>query len=339
MARTLIIGDIHGCYDELRRLLDAAAVADDDVIVSVGDLVDRGPEPTEVVRWFRERPGAIVLMGNHERKHVRRVYSYSQEVTRLQMGDAYDDAVAWMAKLPYFYETDDVRVVHAALVPGMPLAEQDEQVLAGTTAGEAKLRARFAEGFWHERYTDDKPVVFGHHVTGPEPLLRDGRVFGIDTGACHGHRLTAVSVPDFRVYQVDARPDRWKATARAYQVPVLRTRPWATMSWKKLAEAIADREGDAGPDLDSYLAALVAWVDGARALHPVMLTRVGALAAELAGDRVAVDAHGAKALLYLHGRGRLALADIEARCPSPAATLALAATLGVDTGRVPPMPA
>src|ERR1700704_1636193 len=98
--RTLIIGDIHGCFDELRELFDVAALATDDLVVSVGDLVDRGSDPGSVVAWFRARPGAIVLMGNHERKHVRSTFSYSQEVTRLQLGDVYAENVEWMRGLP-----------------------------------------------------------------------------------------------------------------------------------------------------------------------------------------------------------------------------------------------
>src|SRR5689334_8305953 len=121
MARILVIGDIHGCYAELLELFDVAALASTDTVVSVGDLVDRGPEPAEVVRWFRARPGAVVLMGNHERKHVRSVFSYSQDITRLQFGTEYADAVAWMRGLPYYWESPELRVVHAALVPGVPL--------------------------------------------------------------------------------------------------------------------------------------------------------------------------------------------------------------------------
>lgn len=81
--RTLIVGDIHGCYRELLELFDNAALGADDIVVSVGDLVDRGPDPAAVVRWFRAREHAVVLMGNHERKHVRQVFSYSQEITRV----------------------------------------------------------------------------------------------------------------------------------------------------------------------------------------------------------------------------------------------------------------
>ena len=46
---TLVIGDIHGCYDELQTLLDKAGLSSGDKIVAVGDIVDRGPETPEVL--------------------------------------------------------------------------------------------------------------------------------------------------------------------------------------------------------------------------------------------------------------------------------------------------
>ena len=71
MARTLIIGDIHGCYEEMLALIEAARLTDADQIVAVGDLIDRGPDSPAIYRYFRDNPQAISLMGNHERKHVR----------------------------------------------------------------------------------------------------------------------------------------------------------------------------------------------------------------------------------------------------------------------------
>lgn len=67
--QTLVIGDIHGCYDELQSLLDKAGLTDEDAIVSVGDCVDRGPGTPAVLRFFQEKPNAKLIMGNHERKH------------------------------------------------------------------------------------------------------------------------------------------------------------------------------------------------------------------------------------------------------------------------------
>ena len=336
MTRTIIIGDIHGCYVELLALLDRAAVTSDDLVVSVGDLVDRGPEPAEVVRWFRGRPGSVVLMGNHERKHVRGIYSYSQEVTRAQIGASYADDVAWMTTLPYYYETPEIRVVHAALIPGRPLAEQPEDILCGSTSGEAKLKKLVPDGWWHEHYDEAVPVVFGHHVTGAEPLVREGKIYGIDTGACHGLRLTALSVPDFTLYSVPARADHWETVAHTFQVPVLRTRPWSTMSWAKLEAAVAEHRDDAAPETASYLRAIAAWADAIRALVPTFVARVAELAGTL--DAAATEAHPAKRLLFMYRRGRLDLAAVEARCGTPALTLALAANLGLDVSTLPPEP-
>ncbi|HVH44387.1 MAG TPA: metallophosphoesterase family protein [Labilithrix sp.] len=135
MQRTIIIGDVHGCFEELLDLLDRVGATSDDRLLSVGDLVDRGPGSVSVVAHFRSLPSAVVLMGNHERKHARGVFSYGQEITRLQFGDAYEDARSWMQRLPYFFEDEYVRVVHAAMVPGIPLAEQKEEILCGSTAG------------------------------------------------------------------------------------------------------------------------------------------------------------------------------------------------------------
>jgi serine/threonine protein phosphatase 1 len=224
MGRTLVVGDIHGCYEELVELLDRAAVSSTDTLVSIGDLVDRGPASVEVVRLFRSRPGAIVLMGNHERKHVRGILSYSQEITRLQFGEEYDELRRWMTSLPYYLETDSARIVHAAMIPGLSLAQQREEVLCGSTSGERQLVRLFGDRPWYESYTDDEPMVFGHRVVGPEPLVHDERVFGIDTGACHGMRLSAVSLPDLILHSVAAREDHWTRQKEIWREPVLRSR-------------------------------------------------------------------------------------------------------------------
>jgi hypothetical protein len=142
------------------------AIGAEDLVVSVGDLVDRGPEPGEVVDWFRARENSVVICGNHERKHVRGVLSYSQQITKLQIGARYEEQVRWMAGLPYHWEREDVRVVHWGMFPGVPLAEVPEDVRAGTASGDARLKERFGEGPWYEHYQDDVPVVFGHAVVG-----------------------------------------------------------------------------------------------------------------------------------------------------------------------------
>ncbi|HEU4537536.1 MAG TPA: metallophosphoesterase [Polyangiaceae bacterium] len=341
MKRTLIVGDIHGCYDELRELFDRAALGEGDLVVSVGDLVDRGPQPAEVLRWFRARPGAVVVAGNHERKHARGVLSYAQQITRLQLGEGYGEATAWMGKLPYYYEGGGVRVVHAAMLPGRPLSEQPEEVLCGSTAGEAALREALPGGFWHEAYDDPTPVVFGHHVVGPEPLVREGRVYGIDTGACHGMRLTALVLPSFELVSVAARTDHWRETKRRWQVPVLRQRPWLTMDFDQIDRKVSELARGADAEATAYLAGVRAWSEQVRAAIPALASAADAAIARLAeahgdeGFRRAAAAHPAGSTLIRRQMGRLSTERLG--CSHADAVLTLASQLGV-TLALPPAP-
>lgn len=336
MTRLLIVGDVHGCHSELLELLDRAALASDDLLLSVGDLVDRGPESVEVLDFFRTRPRSLALMGNHERKHVRGVFSYSQEITRLQFGGAYQQACAWMRALPYYFENEHVRVVHAAMVPGLPLAEQREDVLCGSAAGERTLGELFPEGYWHEHYEDAKPIVFGHHVTGAEPLVRDDLVFGIDTGACHGLRLTALSVPDFRLYSVPARADHWQQTQRRFQLAVLRSKPWTTTPFARFGEKLADFVRSDDPEVRAYAESLLAWSRDLQGHHTALFQALLREAEHLrasAGDENfarAAQAHPAAGLLFQARAGRLEPRLVAGYCSTPEKTLALAASLGVS---------
>lgn len=327
MGRTVVVGDIHGCYDELAELLDLVALRPDDLLVSVGDLVDRGPRPAEVVRLFRERPNSVAVMGNHERKHVRGILSYAQQITRLQLGDGYAEAVEWMRSLPYFFEHDHVRVVHAALLPGVALAEQPEELLCGSTAGERELAVRFPDGHWHDRYTDAKPVAFGHHVTGREPLVRDGRVFGLDTGACHGWNLTALCLPARTLHTVAARADHWSIAKRRWQLPVLRDRPWRDLDWAELDATVARFTAAGDPHTRAWLAAVAAWAAALRSSVPALTAAAHRTAASLGPQQL--RRHPAAPVLFQARAGRLDEAALARRCATPRRTEELAAALGV----------
>lgn len=328
--RTLIVGDVHGCYEELLDLLAHAGATADDELVSVGDLVDRGPDSGRVVELFRSRANSLALCGNHERKHVRGVLTYGQEIVSLQLGEGYADAVRWMGTLPYYLERPEVRVVHAALVPGKSLAETPQDILCGTTTGEARLQQLLNGRWWHELYDEEVPVVFGHHVTGDEPLVVRDRVFGIDTGCCHGGRLTALSVPDFKLWSVPSRGDHWAAEQRRWQVPVLRARPWGSMSFEQL-RAKAKELSQRHPDAEPYLAGVTAWADAVRARIPSLHARARAILAELeAGPEglEAVERHPAAATLLALHKGRLSPEHLG--CAGPPQVFALAQRLGAE---------
>ncbi|MER6144248.1 metallophosphoesterase family protein [Streptomyces sparsogenes] len=333
MGRTIIVGDIHGCFDELLELLAKVDIRPDDLLVSVGDLVDRGPAPGEVVGFFRERPNSVVVMGNHERKHVRGVFSYAQEITRLQLGDRYAETVDWMRTLPYAFENEQVRVVHAAMLPGIPPAEQREEILCGSTRGERELAALFPDGSWYDHYTDAKPVVFGHHVTGPEPMIRDGRIFGLDTGACHGGNLTALCVPGFTVHSVKAHADHWSITKRAWQLPVLKSKPWHDVTWAELEQAVVRFSSADDAAVNRWLEALQAWAGELRSAFPALVA-----AARRAADGLSTDelrGHPAAQFLFQARNGRLDLTSLARQCSTPRRTVDLAAAFGLALPELP----
>ncbi|MCA9705904.1 MAG: metallophosphoesterase [Myxococcales bacterium] len=340
MARDIIIGDIHGCFDELLQLLDAMAVTDDDRLISVGDLVDRGPQSAEVWEFFRDRPGAVVLMGNHERKHVRGVLTYAQQIVELQLGERYPEFRAWAATLPYYHELPEVLVVHGGFEDGVPLASQREDVLAGTTAGARYLEHLHPGRYWTEVYSGTKPIVFGHHVVGDRVQTWSDRVWGIDTGACHGGYLSALVLPGFEVHQVKARHDHWQQQRQAWQLPVLRSRPWADYTFERLERELAGLRRREHPDVLAFRRGLEAWVAQARELVPALLQRVAARTLELEpclrdrSRRGEVAREPAAALLFACHAGTLGAQTIEGHLPRPMAIVEAARAYGIDTQHV-----
>jgi serine/threonine protein phosphatase 1 len=219
---TLVVGDIHACYQELQDLLDRAGIGADDEVLAVGDLLDRGPDNQSVLDFFRRQRGAASVMGNHERKHLRSARgeiepAASQKITRAQLGDGYADCLAYLATLPRHRELPEALVVHAFWEPGVPLDQQRDTVLIGTLSGDHYLKKTYAQP-WYELYDGSKPLVVGHldYRHDGEPLVWRDRVYCIDTGCCHGGRLTGLLLPEFRIISVPARADHWRETLRGF---------------------------------------------------------------------------------------------------------------------------
>ena len=214
--RTLVIGDIHGCFAELRDLLDSAALSKEDQVIALGDFMDRGPDSPSVLAFLRDSENARSLKGNHERKHLlssRGIIrpALSQMLTRTQFDeDSYARALEYLEELPVFIELQDAILVHGFWKPGLHLQDQDPLVLQGTMTGQYRL-GHHLEGPWFEAYDGPKPLVVGHqdYLHTGEPLIVGGRVFCLDTGCCRGGRLTALALPEFRIFSVKSRRDYW----------------------------------------------------------------------------------------------------------------------------------
>lgn len=131
--RTLVVGDIQGCCDELEDLLAAVGFsAGTDHLVSVGDLVNRGPRSLDVLRLFRQLDGETVL-GNHE-GYLLDVASggprYEDTLDDVLAAPDLADLLDWLVDRPepLVIVRDGWTVVHAGLPPAFKLPEDAQRV-------------------------------------------------------------------------------------------------------------------------------------------------------------------------------------------------------------------
>lgn len=201
--RTLVIGDVHGCYAELMDLLDKAQLHASDQIVFVGDLINRGPSNRQVLDFVETTRQARSVLGNHEYNLLR----YHQGLTQTlkpsyalvnnELGKNLGHYMEFLAELPYTLELEEAIILHAGVRPGIPLSRQDPNDLVN-------LRTLEPEGIpWYEFYSGKKPVIFGHWVRQRPLVLK--HVIGLDTGCVYGGRLTGVRLPGFELVSVPAR--------------------------------------------------------------------------------------------------------------------------------------
>ena len=226
--RTIIIGDVHGCSQELGRLVDRLEVTPDDSLVFVGDLIDKGPDSVGVVRFVRElskRTNVVVIEGNHEDRH-RRFRKWERvsletgkknpmsrtENLRDINGQLSDEDVTFLEDTVVFHRVPehDVLVVHGGVPPKMrelPNLETMGGKVKKLCLQMLRLRWHDVDGnmlklsehdeekdvFWGDGY-DGRfgHVFFGHEsFTGMEPK-RFPHCTGLDTGCVYGGSLTCV---------------------------------------------------------------------------------------------------------------------------------------------------
>lgn len=215
--RRFFIGDVHGHYDGLMRLLDAIAPSEDDQIYFVGDLIDRGPKSAKVVNFVRDG-GYPCVLGNHEQLLIDAfpngtaahmptlqgwLYSGGQ-ATLASYGniEALLGHLEWFRSLPLYLDLGPVWLVHAGVHPGLAIADQTFNEFCW-------IRETFHS--IPKPYFDDKVIITGHTITFTLPSVEPGQVaagqgwLDIDTGAYHPKSgwLTALDYDNQQVYQVN----------------------------------------------------------------------------------------------------------------------------------------
>jgi serine/threonine protein phosphatase 1 len=224
---TWIVGDIHGCAEELGRLLDQLGLGAADRLVSCGDLFHRGPDPAGVMDLLRAARAEFIL-GNHERVVLQRVGlapaqadasdrpPLREHFPPLDFEDLAGDGgrecrvpaerrrellVFLQGHAGYFLRNTDLEgaarttdgrdwcVVHAGVHPDKSLEEHSPFELT-----RIRRLERHGRPWWFERYAGDALVLYGHSSARlPSARRVCGRTLtlGLDTACVYGGALTA----------------------------------------------------------------------------------------------------------------------------------------------------
>jgi len=225
-----IIGDVHGCFEELVALMTALGYGVDGYAVTppegrkavfLGDLVDRGPKSPDVLKLVMGMVAAntaLCVPGNHDIKFLRHLRGKNVQITHgladtlAQMAGETPEFRAETAQFldglisHYVLDGDRLVVAHAGMkaeMQGRGSGKVRDFALYGETTGETDefgLPIRYP---WAESYRGDAAVVYGHTpIPSPEWL---NHTLNIDTGCVFGGSLTALRWPEREIVSVAAR--------------------------------------------------------------------------------------------------------------------------------------
>jgi bis(5'-nucleosyl)-tetraphosphatase (symmetrical) len=221
--RIIIVGDVHGCLEETKRLLDVLKYDTQvDRLIFLGDLVDRGPESAACIQYVRYL-GAECVMGNHDQKltryhkhelkrlndpKYRNPINYSkQQIEQYKLMSTED--MNWLKSIPNYIliEESNIVLMHAGVMGHHHPLQQPKDAYVycryvdkgtGRMVNLGRNHQRPDNSlFWTDLYEYPLDVVYGHQVVSlDKPRIvandNDGTTYGIDTGACYGGRLTAL---------------------------------------------------------------------------------------------------------------------------------------------------
>lgn len=210
--KTFIIGDIHGCFDMLAKLIEKIKWEPEwHRLIFLGDYIDRGPDPKGVVDYIMElaESGTVdCIMGNHESLFLHYLTTGDPRLCLANGGQTtlrgYDiegympaeplippDHLEFYRSLKLYIELDDFLIVHAGLRPGVAFYNQNPEDMLW-----------IRESFIYSEYDFGKTIVFGH-TPFHEPYITEYKI-GLDTGAVYGNKLTCLELPSRQLISVEA---------------------------------------------------------------------------------------------------------------------------------------
>ncbi len=209
--RTIAIGDIHGCSTALDTLIEAIDPGADDLLIPLGDYVDRGPDSRGVIDRLlalAARCSLVPLLGNHELMLLAAVKDREDEAaafwrmiggaeTLASYGGSIDNIpvehLDFFGSLRRYYQTPNYLFFHANYVENVPPEEQPENCL---------LWQHLHLGL-PGPHVSGKTVVVGHTPQTSGEIFDGGHILCIDTFCFGGGWLTALEVETRQIWQAN----------------------------------------------------------------------------------------------------------------------------------------
>ena len=238
-----IIGDVHGCYDELRMLLERLGYVEDEQgvprhktrrAIFLGDLVDRGPRSLDcllLAKRMVDAGAAWMVPGNHEAKlerhlrgkKVKPTHGLARTIAELDALAPEERAKTSVLLADFIHglvshlvlEGGKLVVAHGGMKRELQMRGSGavrEFALYGETTGEVDADGFPVRADWALDYTGSAEVVYGH--TPVHEAVWVNRTICIDTGCVFGGALTALRWPEHELVQVPAKQAYWEGRIR-----------------------------------------------------------------------------------------------------------------------------
>jgi len=225
-----LIGDIHGCYDELLELLiklgyeienGKASHPENRTVVFLGDLNDRGPKTPEVYKLAINMVAegkALCVLGNHDFKLLKYLrgskvkVNHGLEQTIEQLKNESDDFIQqlkeFLSSLISHYVLDEGKLIvaHAGLkeeMHGRGSGAVRSFCMYGESTGEIDQFGLPVRHNWASEYKGRSKILYGHTPV-PKPIWLNNTL-NIDTGCVFGGKLTALRYPENQIIEVQAK--------------------------------------------------------------------------------------------------------------------------------------
>lgn len=204
MKKTIFIGDIHGCFDEMMDLLAKCKYdKSNDELILLGDFINKGPKSLETINFILENNIRCIL-GNHEIGFLKgKIISLEKEL-KDKLKD-YEKFIRFLNSLPYYIETDDYIAVHAGLIPGKHPKDSRPFEVASirTWDGKGDDLQNINNPPWYDFYKGNKSILFGHWAA--KGIVIKDHIIGLDSGCVYGRKLSAYIFEEKKLVQVSAQ--------------------------------------------------------------------------------------------------------------------------------------